>query len=1013
MILDKLLTPKWKHRNPTIRKQALLAMDYCKPPAQAIYEQVVKLDSDRAIRQLAIKRLLDIDKLLAIREQETDKDIVAAADKRFRQLLAGQDPCCEQCPSREQRINSLKEQPIIEFVALQAVEPVLRITALKRVTRQALCGDIALADLDLQVRLAALERVTQISTLERVAKNAKRKDKRIYAIAQERLDEFKSKQQIPIDLVKKAKFYCARIDALVLAGHNQQQWLENEDEYKGLKTEWKNLLSKWGPAYGKWDQGLTERFTEAAQHYDNELATYKLERVQQQALEQQTAPIRAAGGALCEQLEQCLNALAEKQSLRKDNAQSIDGLLGDSIQQWQSLKDKKGHLPNEQAAIQSQQERFDSLVNSLRRRIRELGDFADTASRFNGIAANVEGLLQEQFPDLRRRFSSLRGRFSDITVPANYKPDEAVMQRIDAGLKALSNRIEIEEKQHQDKLSEFSTLVVKLETHLKTGAAKQAMQLAGRGRKLIMTILERDRNYADKANVHRRFQEATKQVNELQDWHKWSNEPVKLALCESIEQLNQDIQENLSNSEYDFVDAANRIKAARSEWKTLSIAETKPSRALWQRFDKACTEAYEPCHQYYQMQSQQRDKNLVKRQETCQQLEDYYQTLQARSPETIDWKALENILKVARQEWKSLGIIDHSKHSKIQRRFRDITQQLYDLSQRQRSDATDQKERIITHAEHVVQSLDKNDVSLIDAVNTIKQCQAQWKKVGKATKDGELWRRFRAPCNAVFEKRGEISQAAAQRQQKLIDNKLHLCEELEQLLKTGAENPNKAFQSLQGIKRKWEAIETTPKDQSANKRFKAVLRDFEAKHYEWINAQKLAQIQLQRQRAKFCREAEQLLWRYTADDITSEKVRIKITEIESQWDNLGSDNTKVGSALNKRFQQSKELVRRSLEKGAFSVGTWLSSVENSNTKNKELLCLKMEILCDVESPEHAKQERLEYQISTMANKMKQQGALEDKKEQIEQLLSEWHLSGIVNPAVADRLELRFNQAAGD
>lgn len=124
---------------------------------------------------------------------------------------------------------------------------------------------------------------------------------------------------------------------------------------------------------------------------------------------------------------------------------------------------------------------------------------------------------------------------------------------------------------------------------------------------------------------------------------------------------------------------------------------------------------------------------------------------------------------------------------------------------------------------------------------------------------------------------------------------------------------------------------------------------------------------------------------------------------------MGSDNSRVGSALNNRFQQSKELVHQSLKNGASSVGTWLSSLENSNTKNKELLCLKMEILCDVESPENAKQEKLEYQVSTMADKMKR-GGLGDKNEQIERLQCEWHLSGIVNPAVADSLEQRFKVA---
>jgi hypothetical protein len=69
----------------------------------------------------------------------------------------------------------------------------------------------------------------------------------------------------------------------------------------------------------------------------------------------------------------------------------------------------------------------------------------------------------------------------------------------------------------------------------------------------------------------------------------------------------------------------------------------------------------------------------------------------------------------------------------------------------------------------------------------------------------------------------------------------------------------------------------------------------------------------------------------------------------------------------------------------------------------------MEVLANVESPPEAKQARMEYQVSQLAEKMKQKGA-QNLHAEAESLQAQWHLSGMVNPQRARDLEERFSTA---
>jgi len=67
MALKKLLKPffkpKWQHKKADVRKQALRSLNAQKSQDLPIIEQLAMGDLDASVRRLAVKRVLDRDKL--------------------------------------------------------------------------------------------------------------------------------------------------------------------------------------------------------------------------------------------------------------------------------------------------------------------------------------------------------------------------------------------------------------------------------------------------------------------------------------------------------------------------------------------------------------------------------------------------------------------------------------------------------------------------------------------------------------------------------------------------------------------------------------------------------------------------------------------------------------------------------------------------------------------------------------------------------------------------------------
>ena len=125
---DKLFPPKWRHRNPAIRAEAVNLLRADDPNLA----EVITRDADAGIRRLAARRLEDLDLLFEVMGSDSDDSVRDAAQRRIWQLLAGE---AGSVPEEEaaKRLNRHKDPQMAEYLMRHSGQVVTRTMLLEKV----------------------------------------------------------------------------------------------------------------------------------------------------------------------------------------------------------------------------------------------------------------------------------------------------------------------------------------------------------------------------------------------------------------------------------------------------------------------------------------------------------------------------------------------------------------------------------------------------------------------------------------------------------------------------------------------------------------------------------------------------------------------------------------------------------------------------------------------------------------------------------------------------------------
>ena len=289
------------------------------------------------------------------------------------------------------------------------------------------------------------------------------------------------------------------------------------------------------------------------------------------------------------------------------------------------------------------------------------------------------------------------------------------------------------------------------------------------------------------------------QINrELRDLDFRKNLEAKTEFCEQAEAL--------AESE-DVVGAFKELQKLHEQWKEFGPVAKEFRDSIWERFRVATAVINKKYQAHFEGLKEQHAANLEAKTALCEKVE----AIAAQEiTSSNQWNALSKEIEGIQAEWRKIGFATRKDNQKVYDRLRAACdaffsrkREYYNEFKDSMNDNMAKKLAIIEQAEARKGSTDwkKTSDALIDL-------QRQWKEIGAVPrkKSEQLWKRFRAACDAFFNERDKQSKPENDYYGNL-KAKRALIEEIEAYVSVDAEADAEA---ARGFAERWSAIGFVP-----------------------------------------------------------------------------------------------------------------------------------------------------------------------------------------------------------
>jgi len=478
----------------------------------------------------------------------------------------------------------------------------------------------------------------------------------------------------------------------------------------------------------------------------------------------------------------------------------------------------------------------------------------------------------------------------------------------------------------------------------------------------------------DKANYTEKLARLEGQVKELGDLTEFAAEPKLDELCDHMEKL--------PSLKLSPNDCANRIKELQTQWK--GMAASPAQQKLWPRFKQASDIAYEPCGKFFTARREDHKNKIKARKEICALLENYEKSTDWNEPE---WRAVEKVLRTAKQDWKKNQVFDKKQGRALEDRFTNILKLLNEKLDPMYEANAEEKRELIAR----VKKLGEGEINQ-HSVNQVKSLMSAWRLSGvcRPKDDKVLWEEFRTASNQIYD-----SHRGKQREQR--EAELEHVKRAREIIKTIASVKNSSEplneKSLNDLQTEFSELPEFPeRDQKRIARdYQKALDSVDRFRQNAIDNNRKRAVESLRHNADLCQQLESLVGQ------PNDTIANQIEGILSEWqDSDKRENPKATKAMESRRAAIVDLLNTN--------GT---PDYEANTQARRLLCIELEILCDQETPQEDKAIRMQYQLDQLQSGLQSNSASLSKAELTEQLQVRWLTSAPASPEWRDKLESRF------
>ena len=229
---------------------------------------------------------------------------------------------------------------------------------------------------------------------------------------------------------------------------------------------------------------------------------------------------------------------------------------------------------------------------------------------------------------------------------------------------------------------------------------------------------------------------------ELRDLDFKKNLEAKTVFCETAEALAQD---------EDVVEAFKELQKLHEQWKDLGPVAKEYRDAIWERFRAATSVINKRYQSHFEGLKAQQVENLAAKTALCEQVEE----IAAKEvTSSTQWNALSKEIEEIQAKWRTIGFATRKDNQKIYERFRAACDQFFERKRASFTEFKDsmnenlaKKMAIIEEAESLKDSTDWKATG-----DRLIELQKQWKEIGAVPrkKSEQIWKRFRAACDAFF-----------------------------------------------------------------------------------------------------------------------------------------------------------------------------------------------------------------------------------------------------------------------
>ena len=358
-------------------------------------------------------------------------------------------------------------------------------------------------------------------------------------------------------------------------------------------------------------------------------------------------------------------------------------------------------------------------------------------SAFYRLLGKLKAEAEAAGENVEEKFSAQEEAFK--MVYSDYKKEKAVYNREQDALRTEN----LEKKKAV--LAELKELVENLNDVQTAFPALREIQAKWRSIGPVPAADFRDINDTYQFLVEK-FYDMVQINHELRDLDFKKNLEAKERFCEDAERL--------AESE-DVVGAFAELQKLHEQWKELGPVAKEYRESIWERFKAATAIINKRYQAHFEDIKKSFAANLEAKEALCVKVEEIADKEDIK--DAGQWNALSKEIEQIQADWRKIGFATRKDNQKIYERFRAACNKFYDRKKEFFASAKSGIDAAIAARENLIAQAEaiKDSTDWKKTTDQFISLQKQWKELPAVPrKKGEqLWKRFRAACDAFFAER--------------------------------------------------------------------------------------------------------------------------------------------------------------------------------------------------------------------------------------------------------------------